>query len=116
MYITVLNVDSHHDPGYKKTMDEYFYGWRNDIQNVTISKIISNVIPQLTLSKDRRFVYVEVVYFRKWWLLQTETTRETVRELVQNGQFEFVNGGWCINDEATTNYADIIDQMSLGLR
>ena len=48
--------------------------------------------------------------------MQNETMRQTVRDLVQNGRFEFINGGWCVHDEATTNYADIIDQMSLGLR
>jgi len=48
--------------------------------------------------------------------MQNETTRETVRNLVQNGRFEFINGGWCVHDEANTNYADIIDQMSLGLK
>ena len=63
-----------------------------------------------------RFVYVEVIYFSKWWQLQTELTRDIVRDLVQNGRLEFLNGGWCVNDEATTNYADIIDQMSLGLK
>jgi len=63
-----------------------------------------------------RFVYVEVVFFKKWWQLQTESMRQTVRDLVQTGRLEFLNGGWCIHDEATTNYADIIDQMSLGLR
>ncbi len=63
-----------------------------------------------------RFIYAEIVFFRKWWLLQTESTRETVRDLVQNGRLEFINGGWCVNDEANTNYGDIIDQMSLGLK
>ena len=63
-----------------------------------------------------RFVYAEIVFFRKWWQLQTEPTRDIVRDLVQNGRFEFLNGGWCVNDEATTNYADVIDQMSLGLK
>lgn len=48
-------LDSHQDPGYKKTMDDYFYGRRNDIQNVTITKIIDNVIHQLTLNKDRKY-------------------------------------------------------------
>jgi len=27
---------------------------------------------------------------------------------------QFINGGWCMNDEATTYYNDIIDQMALG--
>ncbi len=27
---------------------------------------------------------------------------------------EFISGGWCMNDEATTHYNSIIDQLSLG--
>jgi hypothetical protein len=37
-----------------------------------------------------------------------------VRKLVANRQLEFVNGGWCMNDEAATDYNAIIDQMTLG--
>jgi hypothetical protein len=37
-----------------------------------------------------------------------------VRKLVANKQLEFVNGGWCMNDEAAADYNAIIDQMTLG--
>ena len=33
---------------------------------------------------------------------------------MKKGQIEFLNGGWCSNDEATTYYEDIIEQMTLG--
>jgi len=81
-----------------------------------VEKIISNVIHELQLNKDRKYMYVEMIYFSKWWTYQTEETQSIVRELIRNGQLELVNGGWCENDEATTHYADIIDQMTLGLR
>jgi len=37
-----------------------------------------------------------------------------VHKLVNNKQLEFINSGWCMNDEAATDYNAIIDQMSLG--
>ena len=30
------------------------------------------------------------------------------------GRLEFINGGWCMNDEASTHYSSIIDQMTVG--
>jgi lysosomal alpha-mannosidase len=57
-----------------------------------------------------------MAFFWQWWEEQDESTLDVVRDLVSQGRFEFINGGWCMNDEATTHYVDIIDQMSLGLR
>jgi hypothetical protein len=34
--------------------------------------------------------------------------------MVANGQLEFINGGWCMNDEAAVYYEDSIDQMTVG--
>ena len=50
------------------------------------------------------------------WNEQSEDKQNVVRQLVDDGRLEFINGGWCMNDEATTHYSDIIDQMTWGLR
>ena len=34
--------------------------------------------------------------------------------LTFSGRLEFINGGWCMNDEASTHYNPIIDQMTVG--
>ena len=62
-----------------------------------------------------RFIIVEMAFFQRWWQEQTEPTKEIVRGLVASGQLEFINGGWCMNDEAAAHYVDIVDQMSFGL-
>ena len=104
-----------------KTTEQYFWGthipkFKTSHDDAHVEKIISNVIHELQLNKDRKYMYVEMIYFSKWWTYQTEETKAIVKELIRSGQLELVNGGWCENDEATTHYADIIDQMTLGLR
>ncbi|XP_053145025.1 lysosomal alpha-mannosidase isoform X2 [Hemicordylus capensis] len=115
----MLNVHliphTHDDVGWLKTVDQYFFGVRNDIQHAGVQYILDSVIPQLLADPSKRFIYVEVVFFAHWWGLQTEDMRSTVRQLVAEGRLEFVNGGWCMNDEASVHYSAVIDQMSLGL-
>ena len=49
-----------------------------------------------------------------WWKEQTLETKSIVRQLVSEDRFTFVNGGWCMHDEATTHFMGMIDQTSLG--
>ncbi|XP_015271310.1 PREDICTED: lysosomal alpha-mannosidase [Gekko japonicus] len=115
----MLNVHliphTHDDVGWLKTVDQYFFGVRNDIQHAGVEYILDSVIPELLADPSKRFIYVEVVFFARWWGLQTEATRQAVQQLVAEGRLEFVNGGWCMNDEAAVHYSSVIDQMSLGL-
>ncbi|KYO34592.1 lysosomal alpha-mannosidase [Alligator mississippiensis] len=116
----MLNVHliphTHNDVGWLKTVDQYFYGARNDIQHAGVQYILDSVMPQLQADPTKRFVYVEVAFFYRWWQLQPEPIRQLVRELINQGRLEFANGGWCMNDEAAVHYNAVVDQLTLGLR
>uniref|UniRef100_A0A8C5D4K4 Lysosomal alpha-mannosidase n=1 Tax=Gouania willdenowi TaxID=441366 RepID=A0A8C5D4K4_GOUWI len=89
---------------------------RNDIQHAGVQYILDSVVDQLLKNPDRRFIYVETAFFYRWWKQQSSSMRQTVKQLVNEGRLEFVNGGWCMSDEATTHYSAVIDQMTMGLR
>jgi lysosomal alpha-mannosidase len=105
---------THDDVGWLKTVDQYYYGARNYIQHAGVQYIIDSVVQALDQNPDRRFIYVEIGFFWRWWNQQTEATRDKVRGFVTQGRLEFISGGWCMNDEASTHYNSIIDQHSLG--
>ncbi|KAL3876582.1 hypothetical protein ACJMK2_034416 [Sinanodonta woodiana] len=105
---------THDDVGWLKTVDQYFYGSRNDIQNAGVQYILDSVIPELMSDPSKRFIYVEIAFFARWWRELSDSMRHVVKGLVNNGQLEFILGGWCMNDEASTHYNSIIDQQSLG--
>ena len=48
------------------------------------------------------------------WNEQTVAKQDQVRQFVQNGQLEFINGGWCMSDEAAPYYVDMVDQQTIG--
>ena len=87
---------------------------RNNIQHAGVQYILDSVVQALDQNPDRRFIYVEIGFFWRWWRQQTDVVRNTVQQFVNQGRLEFISGGWCMNDEATTHYNSIIDQHSLG--
>jgi hypothetical protein len=54
--------------------------------------------------------------FRRWWRDQDAATQAATRGLVSKGQIEFVNGGWCMADDASPSMDAQIDQVTLGHR
>ncbi|XP_051897842.1 lysosomal alpha-mannosidase [Pristis pectinata] len=111
-----LVAHTHDDVGWLKTVDQYYYGGKTEIQRAGVQYILDSVIPQLQADPSKRFIYVEIAFFYRWWKQQTEAVKSVVKQLVNEGRLEFVNGGWCMNDEATTHYSSIIDQMTLGFQ
>ena len=97
---------THDDTGWQVTVDQYYYE--------SVQYILDTVVEELQIDRKRRFIYVEIAFFERWWRQQTESTQAIVRSLVNEGALEFINGGWCMNDEAATHYNAIVDQMTEG--
>ncbi|CAO1353625.1 unnamed protein product [Diamesa tonsa] len=116
----MLNVHivahTHDDVGWLKTVDQYYYGSKGSIQKAGVQYILDSVIQALLRDPEKKFVYVETAFFTKWWKEQTDSLKEQVKMLVNEGRLEFIGGAWSMNDEATTHYQSIVDQFTWGLR
>ncbi|OQV16531.1 Lysosomal alpha-mannosidase [Hypsibius exemplaris] len=116
----LLNVHvvahTHDDVGWLKTVDQYYYGAKNDIQFAGVQYILDSVVDALNRDPARKFIYVETAFFWRWWQEQSTDVQTNVQELVNQGRLTFINGGWSMNDEATTHYSSIIENFAWGLR
>ncbi|XP_072954939.1 alpha-mannosidase [Typha angustifolia] len=107
---------SHDDVGWLKTIDQYYVGSNNSIQGACVMNVLDSVVDALRKDPNRKFVFAEQAFFQRWWVEQNEKIQDVVKKLVDSGQLEFINGGWCMHDEATVHYIDMIDQTTLGHR
>jgi lysosomal alpha-mannosidase len=107
---------THDDVGWLKTVDQYYYGSNTSQQRASVQYILDSVVDELIRDSSKRFVYVEIAFFWRWWNEQNDNVKQSVRLLVSEGRLEFIIGGWCMNDEASTYYQDIIDQQTIGLQ
>ena len=78
--------------------------------------VITNFDNSSDICISYRFIQVETGFFWKWWRNQNSYIQGIVKNLVDEGRLEFVGGGWSMNDEATTHYSAIIDNMSFGFK
>ncbi|XP_042503004.1 probable alpha-mannosidase At5g13980 [Macadamia integrifolia] len=107
---------THDDVGWLKTIDQYYVGSNNSIQGACVQNVLDSVIQALLADKNRKFIYVEIAFFQRWWRDQSEAVKSAVKQLVNSGQLEFINGGMCMHDEAAPHYIDMIDQTTMGHR
>ena len=67
---------THDDVGWLKTIDEYFVGAYESIQNAGVQYILDTVIDELLKDPAKKFTYVEMAFFTRWWYEQTEQRKE----------------------------------------
>lgn len=99
---------SHDDTGWQRTVDQYY------VEQVRY--IYDSVVSELRKNSRRKFIFVETAYFMRWWREQSEDVREATKQLHRNGQIEWVNGGWCMADDASPSADGQVDQNALGHR
>lgn len=58
----------------------------NNIQHAGVQYILDSVISSLLAEPTRRFIYVEMAFFSRWWHQQTNATQDVVRDLVRQGE------------------------------
>jgi len=72
-------------------LTEYFFVFcivalaRNEIQQAGVQYVLDNVIEELQKDTSRRFIYVEIAFFSRWWSNQEDVTRHRVKALVSAG-------------------------------
>ncbi|GLU02006.1 hypothetical protein SLE2022_192790 [Rubroshorea leprosula] len=97
---------SHNDPGWKLTVEEYY--------EKQSRFILDTIVESLSKDSRRKFIWEEMSYLERWWRDASEDKRESLTNLVKNGQLEIVGGGWVMNDEANSHYFAIIEQITEG--
>jgi alpha-mannosidase len=86
----------------------------DEYQLSEVDVILDNVLLQLEQNPDRRFTYAETNFFAAWFRRQSLAVQSRMKRLVDQGRFEFVNGGWVQHDEAGPLYGEMIDQTTRG--
>ncbi|KAL5019936.1 hypothetical protein ScPMuIL_002828 [Solemya velum] len=97
---------THTDPGWVKTFSDYY--------NQQTKPIFENIVNKLEEDPTYKFMYAEMSFFSEWWREIDDAKKARVKQLIKNGQFEIVSGGWVMTDEANTHYSAMIDQMIEG--
>ncbi len=58
---------------------------RSEITNRGVQYILDTVVQALLDNPDRRYIYVEMAFFWRWWNQQSDEMRDTVKQLVNEG-------------------------------
>ncbi|KAJ7427304.1 epididymis-specific alpha-mannosidase [Willisornis vidua] len=98
---------SHMDVGWVYTVQESMHAYA--------ANVYTTAVEELMKGKQRKFIAVEQEFFRLWWdVVATDTHKQQVHQLLQEGRLEFVIGGQVMHDEAVTLIDDQILQLTEG--
>ena len=74
---------------FSKDSDSYFVLFciaHDEVRHAGVQFILDSVIQALDDNPDRRFIYVEIAFFSRWWNEQTDDMKNKVRQFVNEGK------------------------------
>ncbi|KAK7002970.1 lysosomal alpha-mannosidase [Biomphalaria glabrata] len=107
-----LIAHSHVDVGWTHTVDEFYTGAA--VGTSCTKCILELTIKELAKNPERRYIFIEMKYFSRFWQEIDEKDKDLIRKLIKERRLELVGGGWVMSDAGVTMYNDIIDQHTLG--
>ena len=60
---------------------------QRDITKKGVQYILDSVIQALVDNPDRRYIYVEMAFFSRWWNEQPDSIRNVVKQLVNESLY-----------------------------
>jgi lysosomal alpha-mannosidase len=66
LYIHLI-PHTHDDVGWLKTVDMYYSGTNNGVQQAEVHLVLDTTIQELLKDPTKKFTYVEMKFFSMWW-------------------------------------------------
>ena len=99
---------SHTDLGWLKTVEEYY--------NAKVRDVLNNYLILLDEIPDLKFSWSETGFLKMWMEEQPQNQQIKMKKYIQEGRIEIVGGGFVQNDEANSDWENVLRQMELGRR
>jgi len=102
---------SHNPVGLDLTPEQYFNSTKgyHGTPGGTVNKSYDSVIQAMSEDKRRKFTISELYYFKLWWNMQNDETKNLVKDFVREGRLEILGTGISENDSASAYFEDMID-------
>jgi hypothetical protein len=98
---------SHTDAGWYLTYNSYYTS--------KVQRILNSVVETLSKNRGYKFNWSDTSFLARWYSETSKDDRDKLHELVRNGQFQFMGGGWVMNDESLTVYKNAFLQIQTGI-
>ena len=60
------------------------------------------------------FIWTEISYLSKWYAEAHDARKANLHQLLVEGRFEILTGGWIMTDEATVDLYGMVTQLTEG--